>query len=135
MATTWSKSSSPATSAQPHPLASTSKISVDLPDPDTPVTADTQPSGNRTDTFFKLWRVAPRISTNRPFPRRTRSRTVCPFASQAPVTEAGFPLSSSRVPAAATVPPCRPAPGPRSMIWSAAAITSGSCSMTSTVFS
>src|ERR1017187_5190328 len=48
-----------------------SLTSVDFPDPETPVTAMKQPSGNATSTFFRLCSVAPLTTTSRP---RTRFR-------------------------------------------------------------
>ena len=50
-----------------------------------------------------------------------------------PVIDAGFRMISSTVPSAITSPPCLPAPGPRSITWSAARIVSSSCSTTITV--
>ena len=51
-----------------------------------------------------------------------------------PVIEFSTIFTSSAVPCAITFPPCVPAPGPISIIWSAAYIVSSSCSTTSNVF-
>lgn len=48
-------------------LYSTSFISVDLPDPETPVIHVNTPSGIFTFTFFKLFWVAPTTSMDFPF--------------------------------------------------------------------
>src|SRR3954471_7673551 len=42
----------------------TSRASVDFPEPDTPVTTDKRPSGNRTLMSFKLCSFAPTTSTD-----------------------------------------------------------------------
>ena len=39
--------------------------SVDLPEPETPVTTVSNPSGKVTSTFFKLFALAPRIAHSR----------------------------------------------------------------------
>ena len=50
-----------------------------------------------------------------------------------PVSESGFAMTCFGVPWAMILPPCVPAPGPMSRIWSAACIVSASCSTTITV--
>ena len=50
-----------------------------------------------------------------------------------PVNEFGFCMMCCAVPSAMTLPPCTPAPGPMSIIWSALKIASSSCSTTITV--
>ena len=42
---------------------STPSAREDLPEPDTPATATTFPNGTSTSTDFRLWTLAPRIST------------------------------------------------------------------------
>ena len=132
--TTRLKCSSPATCVRCSlSSASTPNTSEDFPEPDTPVTAERQRTGNSASTFCRLCRQAFLIFTLLPSPARgVRFCGRC-LANQAPVTESGCAASSSSVPLPTTCPPCRPAPGPMSMIWSAARITSGSCSITSTV--
>ena len=53
----------------------TSCTSVDLPDPLTPVTHVSAPSGNDTSTFFRLCAVAPVTRTRWPVPRRRSAGT------------------------------------------------------------
>ena len=62
-------------------------------------------------------------------PRRAPVRS----ARQRPVTDSAASASDAGGPAATMRPPSSPAPGPRSITWSAARITSSSCSTTTTV--
>ena len=127
-----------------------------MPEPETPATATRRPSGRRTVTSRRLFCRAPTMviapsarrngttrgrAAGRPArpgaPRRTpdaRPRPRGPAARRSsPVAE---PLTRARargVPSKRTRPPRRPAPGPRSIRWSAASIASGSCSTTTTV--
>src|ERR687885_328273 len=54
-------------------------------------------------------------------------------ARNCPVADPSTAITSSGVPSATTWPPCSPAPGPRSTMWSAARIVPSSCSTTITV--
>ncbi len=102
-----------------------------LPEPATPVTTHSTPSGMSTSTPRRLFVVAPRISSV-PVALRTVSLREARSSKWRPVTVPP-PRSSSTVPSKQTVPPALPAPGPRSTMWSAIAIVSGLCSTTSTV--
>ena len=51
----------------------------------------------------------------------------------APVRDASLAMTSDTSPVATMWPPCSPAPGPRSTMWSAARIMASSCSTTMTV--
>ena len=106
-------------------------ISELLPDPATPVTTTSMPSGMSTSTSRRLWVLAPRTSST-PDGVRTDGFKEARSSRCRPVS---VPLarSPSTVPSKTTSPPAFPAPGPRSMTWSAIAIESGSCSTTSTV--
>ncbi len=102
-----------------------------FPDPATPVTAVSTPAGNRTVTSRRLCRSAP-LTHRSPTGRRTSPLTAVRVRRQRPVSVPDA-ASSPGVPSNTTVPPPVPAPGPMSTTWSASAITSGSCSTTSTV--
>ena len=53
-------------------------MSVDLPEPDTPVTATKHPSGSRTSMFFRLCSRAPRmVSHSMPGGRRCCGVGIC----------------------------------------------------------
>ena len=118
-------------------LYSTSFTSVDFPEPETPVTHVNTPNGNFTLIFFKLFSVA--FFTSIAFDLTTfllflgTSIFFLPLKYW-PVTESFTNFTSSAVPCAITFPPCTPAPGPISIIWSAAYIVSSSCSTISKVF-
>ena len=117
-------------------LYSTSFTKVLLPEPETPVTQVNTPRGNFTFTFFKLCSVAPITSIDLPFDFLLFFGTsifLLPLRYW-PVIDSGICLISSAVPWAITFPPCTPAPGPISIIWSAAYIVSSSCSTTITEF-
>ena len=112
---------------------STSRASVDLPDPDTPVITTSRPSGMRALMRCRLCSCAPRISSAAVL--RSTRRAGCSgcwsgWARKRPVTDCGWRCSSAAVPAATTCPPRRPAPGPRSITWSARRMVSSSCSTT-----
>ena len=102
-----------------------------LPEPATPVTTTSTPSGMSTSTSRRLCAVAPRISSV-PVGDRTVSLRVARSSRWCPVR---VPLvrRPSTVPSKQMVPPAEPAPGPRSTTWSAMTIVSGLCSTTSTV--
>ena len=112
----------------------TSLTSVLLPEPETPHTPIINPSGMSMLRPLMLFAVTPE---RRSFPvlgRRSFGVAIERLPeSQAPVTLALFFLICARVPSAQIIPPCRPAPGPTSMIQSAAAMVSSSCSTTKTV--
>ena len=81
--------------------------------------------------------AAPSRSRGRRCARWSRDAVV-PGASAArarkrPVTDSGCACSCAAVPAATTRPPRTPAPGPRSMMWSARRMVSSSCSTTTSV--
>ena len=123
-------------------------MSVDLPEPDTPVIQVMTPIGICRLTFFKLLPLAPS--------RRIYKGSVTVFLpflispvlalwrifgismrflpdKYCPVNELSFLAISSAVPVAMTRPPCTPAPTPMSMMWSAVRMASSSCSTTITV--
>ena len=111
-------------------------MSVDFPDPLTPVTTVMIPNGILTSKFFRLFSCAPVISMwakafllmvgmsiwSAPFKKRRVWLSVSLSAN-----------ASSRFPWNMSWPPCLPASGPMSMIWSAARMISSSCSTTMTV--
>ena len=106
-----------------------------LPEPETPVTQVITPSGIWTLIFFRLFSCAP-ITFKNPVGFRRTSGTgilIRPL-KYAPVTDSSVFMISSGVPCATTSPPCSPAPGPISTIWSAASIVSSSCSTTRSEF-
>ena len=117
-------------------LYNISLTSVLLPEPETPVTQINCPNGNFTFMFFKLCSVAPLTSIAFPLDFLLFLGTKICFLplKYCPVIDSGTNLISSAVPCAITFPPCTPAPGPISIIWSAAYIVSSSCSTTKTVF-
>src|SRR5260221_13301311 len=110
-----------------------SRTRVLLPEPLTPVTRTRRFRGKRTVRFLRLWIEALRrvsqlrvelsfggralpgaeVETGR---RRPREGYVLCARKHWPVMESGWRMSSSSVPPATTVPPCTPAPGPRSMM-------------------
>jgi hypothetical protein len=96
---------------------SVSLTSVDLPEPDTPVTHVNSPSGNSAVTFFKLLAVAPMTRKIRFGSGRWRMEGISmrrrPLRN-IPVIDSGFSATSAAVPCATILPPCAPAPGPRS---------------------
>ena len=113
-----------------------SLISVDLPDPDAPVTAINAPSGKFTVRFFRLFSRAPVTVKKPPGPTSRRlSGSGISFLPlrYAPVREISLAQRSSTVPCATTSPPWIPGPGPISITQSAARIVSVSCSTTITV--
>ncbi len=106
-----------------------------FPLPDTPVIQTILPRGRWTSMFFRLFSAAPRITSSfsRPI-RRFLGRGIS-FAPlrYCPVIDWGQLTISSSTPVATISPPCSPAPGPISMIWSAARIIASSCSTINTV--
>src|ERR1041385_2520835 len=99
-----------------------------------PVTQLHAPSGSFTSIFFKLCSFAPRIASQVE-PANSRGGQMRFFGAfrNAPVSEAGLRRISSGVPIATRLPPRTPAPGPRSIMISAASIVASSCSTTSTL--
>ena len=99
--------------------------SVDLPEPDTPVTATNRPSGMSTVRFRRLLARAPDdpepvLGIGAPGARRAPAPGARP-GDTAPVSEVGcWQDRPRRSPSATTSPPKRPARGPRSITWSAA---------------
>ena len=120
------------TETTPAPFGIDPWISELLPDPATPVTTQSTPSGMSTLTSRRL--CVSRV----PDLERARSAVRNSGLSAArssrwrPVT-VSLARRPSTVPSKQTVPPAVPAPGPRSTAWSAIAIVSGLCSTTSTV--
>ena len=86
-------------------------------------------------TFFRLFSLAPRIVRCCPFGCRRVLGVAMDFLPlrYAPVNDSSDPSMVAIGPWATTFPPCSPAPGPRSTMWSAARITASSCSTISTV--
>ncbi len=119
------------TDTTPSRPATEPSISELLPEPATPVTTTSTPSGMSTSTSRRLCFAAPRISRV-PVGSRTVSFREVRSSRCRPVS-VPLPRSPSKVPSKQTVPPTEPAPGPRSTTWSAIAITCGLCSTTSTV--
>src|SRR5690606_24960477 len=103
-----------------------------LPEPATPVTATSTPSGMSTSMSRRLCVFAPRTGS-RPVGVRTVFLRAVRSSRWRPV-RVPLPRNPATVPSKQTEPPAAPAPGPRSTTWSAIAMTSGSCSTTSTVF-
>ncbi len=113
----------------------TSCTSVLLPDPLTPVTHVTMPSGISTSMAFRLCSDAPRTRSFWFVGFRRADGTGIASSSRRyfAVSERGSWSSSASVPLKITRPPCSPAPSPMSTIVSATRIMSASCSTTSTV--
>ena len=89
------------------------------------------PVGNSTSIFFRLLPVAPFNITDVPPPGLRFSGTGIFFSFlRYCAVRVSLAAISSGGPDAITFPPCLPAKGPRSMIWSAERIISLSCSTT-----
>ena len=110
---------------------------VDLPEPDTPVTATNNPSGISTSISLRLFSFAP-LTINLRFGSTGRRILGISIALRpeiyAPVIDSLLLIKSSYGPLTTTLPPCSPAPGPISTIQSAVRIVSSSCSTTIRVF-
>ena len=95
-----------------------SLTSVDLPEPLTPVTAVSVPSGIATSMFFRLFARAPRMTISpferRPPRRRRRDRALAAQVGAGQRAVAVAAAAASGAPWKITWPPCSPAPGPRS---------------------
>ena len=92
-------------------------MSVDLPEPETPVTHTNRLTGSARSIFFRLFPRAPRSLKTRVLSKRRRFLgTAISSAPEryCPVREAGFLRICSGEPSATTSPPCSPAPGPMS---------------------
>src|SRR5437899_10853384 len=91
--------------------------SVDLPEPETPVTTVRKPRGKETSIFLKLLARAP--STERNFPLADRREEGTGMRSDReryrPVRDSLASAILFGGPQATRYPPCLPAPGPRSM--------------------
>ena len=109
---------------------------LDLPEPETPVTAMNLPSGNSTSIFFRLFSCAPKTVSFLPLPALRFSGTgILRFPLKyIPVIDLSQLIISSTLPAAMSSPPLTPAPGPISTIKSAFRMVSSSCSTTISVF-
>ena len=111
-------------------------IKEDLPEPDTPVIQVKIPMGISAEIFWRLFSVEFMILIIFPFAANLLEGI---FIFLSPdrylaVIEFLFFNIDSRFPSAHISPPCFPAPGPMSIIWSAHLIASSSCSTTITVF-
>ena len=105
-----------------------------LPDPETPVTQVSTPTGMAASMFLRLFSRAPSTVSHPCGSRRVDGYGIARAPDRyAPVTDSGSASTSAAVPAATTRPPCSPAPGPMSMRKSDERIISSSCSTTSTV--
>ena len=108
--------------------------SVDLPEPETPVTATNSPSGNVTSMSRRLCSRAPRTVSSRPGVRgrRTVGDRDLPAAGEVRAGERVRVLEQVLRPCRrrTTWPPCSPAPGPMSTTQSAVRMVSSSCSTT-----
>ena len=96
---------------------SVSMVSVDLPEPETPVTQVRRPMGISAVTFCRLFSVAPTMRIVLPFSgaRRLVGSGICRVPERyCPVRLLGLARMSSGVPLAMTSPPWMPAPGPMS---------------------
>ena len=113
-------------------LSRTSLTSVDLPEPDTPVTQVSTPSGTFTSMSRRLCWRAPRISSV--------ARRLAPLRRHLDDARAGEELAGQRLRdllhlrggalRRRSARRARPRPGPRSTRWSAARIVCSSCSTT-----
>ena len=110
-------------------------IKVDFPEPETPVTHINFPKGSFKSTSLRLLPEHPEILID-------SFESIEPFflisifffpEIYSPVKESLFLINLLKVPEKHTSPPCTPAPGPMSIMWSAASIVSWSCSTTTTV--
>ena len=111
-------------------------IKVDFPDPETPVIQTRFPKGIFKSTFFKLFPVQPEISINSfELIEWLFSISIFLFPEiYSPVNDLSSLTNLLKGPEKQTAPPWTPAPGPISIMWSAASIVSWSCSTTTTVF-
>ncbi|MNR01831.1 hypothetical protein D3C85_1176530 [compost metagenome] len=92
-------------------------ISVDLPEPDTPVTQVSRPIGISRSTLRRLLPRAPLSDSVSFLLRGVRLAGTSIFTRPdryLPVSESGCAMTSAGVPSATICPPCTPAPGPMS---------------------
>ncbi|OIQ68256.1 hypothetical protein GALL_501560 [mine drainage metagenome] len=114
---------------------SVSWISVDLPEPLTPVTHTRRCRGISTVMCLRLWSLAPctiRRGVLAATSRLKPTPTVLRPPRYAPVKVSAWRRSAG-VPSNTMLPPRSPGPGPMSISRSAASITAGSCSTTTSV--
>ena len=117
--------------------SSTSRASVLLPEPETPVTATRRCSGTRRRrragcAATRRAGAAPACAPCDRAPRLQRVRQR--VGEEAAGHRVGVaPTASATLPCATSRPPRLPAPGPMSMMWSARRIVSSSCSTTTSV--
>src|SRR3989304_3876174 len=124
MVTTLSSCSSPTTASQapgrsraPYRSCAAfferiSSTSVDLPEPETPLTQTNSPSGTRTSMFFRLFPRAPWTPTAFPFPGRRRSGTGIrrrPLR-YCPLIDSSHAITAASGPETTPWPPAPPAP-------------------------
>ena len=111
-------------------------IKDDFPDPDTPVIHVKIPIGISAEIFWRLFSEELIILITLSFGATLFVGTLIPFSPVKYLAVIEFLLLSIalRSPSAQISPPCFPAPGPISIIWSAHLIASSSCSTTITVF-
>ena len=108
-------------------LYNTSSMSVDLPEPDTPVMHTSRRSGNSTSMFLRLCCVTPRSlmarcagtmralgSLSTAWAAGARGATCFAPDRYWPVSDCGLARTASGVSKATISPPRSPAPGPRS---------------------
>lgn len=110
--------------------------SVDLPEPETPVTAVSTPSGKDTSMSWRLFSRAPCTVSLRLWSagRRTSGSGISFLPDRYwPVIDSALSSSSFKGPLCTTLPPCSPAPGPMSTTQSATLMVSSSCSTTMSV--
>ena len=112
-----------------------SLINVLFPEPDTPVTTISSPSGKVTSTSFRLLPLQPVSCSVLPLPSlRSLGISILRSPFKYCAVSVCVLSMSAGVPWKTTSPPLRPAFGPMSTIQSAARIMSSSCSTTMTVF-
>ena len=105
----------------------------DLPDPETPVTATMQPSGILTSRSWRLFCLAPFMTSHRSSwgLNLSSGRGISDLPDRyAPVMLSSLVINSSNVPLTTISPPSLPAPGPMSTIQSACLKVASSCSTT-----
>ena len=110
-------------------------IKEDFPEPETPVIHVKRPTGISVEIFCKLFSDALMIWILSPKGLSLFLGILISFSPEryCAVIEFLFLNISFRVPSAHISPPCFPAPGPISIIWSAHLMASSSCSTTITV--
>lgn len=112
--------------------ARTCPTRVDLPDPDTPVTAVSTPSGNVASTPRTLCRSTPPRVIHPVGTRGSRAGAGSSSKRNRRVADPSTPARPAGGPLCRTRPPCSPASGPTSTSQSARRTTSIWCSTTNT---